>query len=111
MNQASINQTDVKSAVLTLPSILEQQEIVRQVNHYFELASQLETRFEQAVALVEQLPQALLAKAFSGQLVPQDSNDEPASALLERLQASPSAMVRGKVKRKPTSATQMPLFN
>jgi type I restriction enzyme S subunit len=70
----------------------------------------LEVRFEQAAALVEQLPQALLAKAFSGQLVPQDPDDEPASTLLERLQAEPAAPVKGKRGRKAKMATEAPLF-
>jgi hypothetical protein len=80
-----LTQGALMSAPFTLAPLAEQQEIVRQVNHYFELADQLEARFEQAVALVEQLPQALLAKAFSGQLVPQDPSDEPASELLAQL--------------------------
>jgi type I restriction enzyme S subunit len=34
---------------------------------------------------VEKLTQSILAKAFRGELVPQDPNDEPASVLLERI--------------------------
>ena len=114
VNQASINQTDVKGVAVSLPPLIEQQEIVRQVNHYFSLADQLETRFDLAAAMVEQLPQALLAKAFSGQLVPQDPNDEPASALLERLrapQATSEAPTKSKPGRKPKAPAQAPLFD
>jgi type I restriction enzyme S subunit len=95
---------------LPVPPIAEQQEIVRQVNHYFDLADQLEARFEQAAALVEQLPQALLAKAFSGQLVPQDPNDEPASVLLERLATEAPAPAKGKRGRAPKAMADAPLF-
>ena len=35
----------------------------------------------------EALRQSILKKAFSGQLVPQDSNDEPATLLLDRIAA------------------------
>ena len=40
-----------------------------------------------ARTLIDRLDQAVLAKAFRGELVPQDPNDEPASALLERIEA------------------------
>jgi type I restriction enzyme S subunit len=39
---------------------------------------------------VEKLTQSILAKAFRGELVPQDPNDEPASVLLERIPAQRS---------------------
>lgn len=42
---------------------------------------------EDAVGLGVALDRAILAKAFRGELVPQDPNDEPASVLLERLRA------------------------
>jgi type I restriction enzyme S subunit len=105
-----LNLSILKELPVPLASIDEQEETVRQVNHYFGLADQLEARFEQAAALVEQLPQALLAKAFSGQLVPQDPNDEPASALLERLHAEPAAPAKGKRGRKIKVAADAPLF-
>jgi type I restriction enzyme S subunit len=40
---------------------------------------------------LDRLDQAILAKAFRGELVPQDPNDEPASVLLERIRASRAA--------------------
>jgi type I restriction enzyme S subunit len=109
-SQAAFGIQKARVIPIALPPLAEQEEVVRQVNHYFELADQLEARFEQAAALVEQLPQALLAKAFSGQLVPQDPTDEPASKLLERLQAEPAAPVKGKRGRKAQVATEAPLF-
>lgn len=51
------------------------------------LADKIEARFRQAQARVEQLTPALLAKAFRGELVPQNPADEPASVLLERIRA------------------------
>lgn len=98
-----------KPMSVALPPLLEQEEIARQVTHYFDLADQLESRFEQAAAMVEQLPQALLAKAFSGQLVPQDPSDEPASVLLERLRSAPAPAKLKREKKAPKSTLQLEL--
>lgn len=103
-----LTQASLLQAPFAIAPLAEQQEIVRQVNHYFALADALEARFEQAAALVEQLPQALLAKAFSGQLVPQDPTDEPASALLERLRAAPAPAKAKRGRKAP--AEPLPLF-
>src|ERR1035437_4971523 len=63
----------------------EQKQIVRRVAALFALADQLEMRLAQARGQVAKLTPALLARAFAGQLVPQNPKDEPASALLERI--------------------------
>ena len=70
---------------VSLPPLAEQQEIVRRVEALFALADQLEARYAKAKAHVEKLTQSILAKAFRGELVPQDPNDEPASRLFDRL--------------------------
>jgi type I restriction enzyme S subunit len=52
----------------------------------------------------DRLKQATLAKAFRGELVPQDPNDEPAAALLERIRAERQEQPKGKAvksKQKP----------
>ena len=51
----------------------------------FALADQLEMRLAKARGQVEKLTPSLLARAFAGQLVPQDPTDEPAEKLLERI--------------------------
>jgi type I restriction enzyme, S subunit len=54
-------------------------------------------QFEQTITTslqqAEALRQSILKKAFSGQLVPQDPNDEPASVLLERIQAEKAVVL------------------
>jgi type I restriction enzyme S subunit len=76
---------------LICPCIEEQDEIVDRVESLFTLANQLEARLTAARKFIERLTPALLAKAFRGELVPQDPNDEPASVLLERIRAARQA--------------------
>jgi type I restriction enzyme S subunit len=61
------------------------------VEALFALAAQIEARYAKAKAHVEKLTQSILAKAFRGELVPQDPNDEPASVLLERIKKGKQA--------------------
>lgn len=98
-----LNQTILKSILFPLPPLSEQQEIVRRVESLFKLADQLEARYQKAKAYVDKLTQSILAKAFRGELVPQDPNDEPASVLLERIQKEKSLgeNVRTTKARKP----------
>ena len=70
-----------------IPPLPEQQEIVRQVESLFALADRIEARLSVAQRQVDALTPSLLARAFAGKLVPQDPNDEPAPALLERIRA------------------------
>lgn len=70
---------------LPFPSYEEQNEIVRLVDQYFAFADTIEAQVKKAQARVNNLTQSILAKAFRGELVPQDPNDEPADKLLERI--------------------------
>jgi type I restriction enzyme S subunit len=63
-------------------------EIVRRVEVLFTLADQLELRLAKARGQVDKLAPPLLARAFAGQLVPQDPTEEPAEKLLERMRDS-----------------------
>jgi len=83
--QQAIYIKDMRSFALPIPPLPEQQEIVRRVEGLFALADQLEMRLAQARGQVCKLTPSLLARAFAGKLVPQDPNDEPTSALLERI--------------------------
>ena len=74
-----------KTIAIPVPPLAEQHEIVRRVEKLFAFADRLEARWKTAQALTAQLTPSLLAKAFRGELVPQDPDDEPASALLARI--------------------------
>lgn len=83
-----INLKQLRSLVVRLPSRSEQSEIVRRVDILFAYADRLEARLQAAQTAAARLTPALLAKAFRGELVPQDPADEPATALLRRLAGS-----------------------
>ena len=61
---------------------------------------QIEARYEKAKAHVDKLTQSILAKAFRGELVPQDPNDPSASELLERIKAARSSQTEKALKNK-----------
>jgi len=86
--RANVSLGTISNLAFKLPTLDEQTEIVRRVEDLFAYANRLEARYTASRALVETLTPALLAKAFRGELVPQDPNDEPASVLLERIRAS-----------------------
>jgi type I restriction enzyme, S subunit len=69
-------------------SFAEQNDVVRCIESAFNWIDRLATETTSARKLIDHLDQAVLAKAFRGELVPQDPNDEPASVLLERIRAS-----------------------
>lgn len=87
-----INQPLVMKTPVVLPPLEEQTEIVRQVDNLFALADKLEAHFQKAKARIDKLSQSVLAKAFRGELVPQDPDDEPAEKLLERILAQKAKM-------------------
>nr|WP_237474365.1 restriction endonuclease subunit S [Xanthomonas sp. LMG 8992] len=103
VNQASINQGDVRACPILVPTLSEQTEIVSRVEQLFAYADQLEAKVAAAQQRIDALTQSLLAKAFRGELVPQDPTDEPASVLLERIRAQRAATHKPKRGRKPAA--------
>jgi type I restriction enzyme S subunit len=93
LSMRNLSRENLKAITVPLPSEDEIDEIVRRVKALFAWADRLEARIRTAQTAAKQLTPALLAKAFRGELTPQDSNDEPASELLKRLAASRAAVV------------------
>ena len=87
-----------------LPPKVEQSEIVRRADTLFAFADRLEARLAAAQAAVDRLTPALLAKAFRGELVPQDPADEPAAELLKRLAAERTGGTAPKPRRTRATA-------
>lgn len=82
-----INTTQLKEVVIPICGIEEQQVIISLVEARLSEVDQLNQTITTALQQAETLRQSILKKAFSGQLVPQDPNDEPASELLARIKA------------------------
>ncbi|OOH85428.1 restriction endonuclease subunit S [Comamonas kerstersii] len=80
-----MNTKELGKIPVPVTSAEEQTEIVRRVEILFAFADRLEARLQSAQTAAERLTPALLAKAFRGELVPQDPSDEPAAELLRRL--------------------------
>ncbi len=106
----NLNAEELRALPLRLPSLLEQAEIVRRVEALFTLADRIEARCTTARAQAQRLTPLVLAKAFRGELVQQDPQDEPASVLLQRIAATQPAKVqvsrgRPRIQLKRRSAT------
>lgn len=83
-----INKGRFEKLEFPIPPFAEQQEIVRRVEALFKIADQIEERYQKAKAHIDKLTQSILAKAFRGELVPQDPTDEPISILLRKIEES-----------------------
>lgn len=75
----------VLSMEIVLPPLSEQEIIIRRIERTFEKLSEIEKKYEIATMLVDKLSQSILAKAFRGELIEQDPNDEPAGELLRKI--------------------------
>jgi type I restriction enzyme, S subunit len=98
-NQPALNKSIVERILMPLPPLAEAQELVRLVGATLEEIGQQELAISLALQQSTAQRQNILRAAFSGQLVPQDPNDEPASVLLERIRAERAAQQAGKKSR------------
>ena len=83
-----------------LPPINEQQKIIEAVKSILEVTNIIEEGYDELRTCIVQAKSKILDLAIRGKLVPQDANDEPASALLERIRAEKEELIKqGKIKR------------
>lgn len=87
----NISQEKIGATPLPLAPLAEQRRIVARIEALFAQADALDAAVAAARARLAQADQAILARAFRGELVEQDPNDEPAGALLERIRRARSA--------------------
>lgn len=97
--QPNCNATKLSRINIPLPPLEEQNEIVRRVEKLFALSDSLEAKYKKALEKIEKLEQSILSKAFRGELVESDPNDEPAVVLLQQILVEKKNF-DGKKKRK-----------
>jgi type I restriction enzyme, S subunit len=114
----NINSSELQSLIIPIPSLEEQNEIVNQLDNFLDTNKMLSEQLEIELKKASHLKSAILTKAFSGQLVPQDPNDEPASILLERIQAEKEKVLakankapKKTIKPRTKTAKKMSLLN
>ncbi|MAK54772.1 MAG: restriction endonuclease [Pusillimonas sp.] len=91
VNQSNINGEKLQNYPFPFCSMEEQSVIVEMLEEKISLTNAAIRDIELQLVKADTLRQSILKKAFSGQLVPQDPNDEPAGELLARIQAEKAA--------------------
>ncbi|MDB9536609.1 restriction endonuclease subunit S [Dolichospermum planctonicum CS-1226] len=94
----ALNCQRVREIPLILAPINEQIEIVNCIKYLLHKVELIMENYQQATEKLEKLNQSILSKAFRGELVPQDPEDEPASVLLERIRAEREKLNNNKPK-------------
>ena len=97
--QPNLNIRLIQDVTIPLCSKKEMQIVARDIERALSICDRLNADIDTQLAKSEALHQSILKKAFSGQLVAQDPNDEPASALLERIKAQKVAQSRSAKRR------------
>ncbi len=117
--QHNVNLMLIHGLMIPFPPLVEQRRIVAEIERRLSVIQPVEATVEASLRRVGRLRQSILKQAFCGQLVPQHPDDEPASALLERIRAERAATqaarsTRGKTRRrrraKSTSGSQLSLL-
>ena len=108
--QNNVSLSLIHTMALPLPPLAEQYRIVAEVERRLSIIQQAEGTVESNITRAERLRQSILEQAFSGKLVPQDPDDEPVSALLERIRAEREASQavaksQGRPKRRRTKSS------
>ena len=104
----NINSGEIQSLIIPMCSLSEQEVVVERLSTSLSAIDAIEAEIDGQLLKADALRQSILKKAFSGQLVPQDPHDEPASVLLDRIKAEREAAVKNnhskKTKRKKAAA-------
>lgn len=114
LSMRNIGQKSLLSLSIPYADAELRNDIVRSIESAFAKIDRLAGQVKRAQELVGRLDEAILAKAFRGELVPQDENDEPARLLLERIRTEREAAPKVKsqrIKRETTMPTARDFLN
>lgn len=101
-------QRDIKEFSLEIPSLEEQDEIVLRVESLFTKTDAIEAKYINLKAQIDNLPQAILVKAFKGELVEQLSTDGEAKDFLEEIKVLKAAVASKKKTKKKVKPKSKP---
>lgn len=86
--QPNLSPKDLLDLEVYLPPLKEQKEIVKRVELLLSLADRIEANCRALQEKIDQLPQAILSRAFKGKLVEQDPNDGSATDIIENIKVN-----------------------
>ena len=96
-----IHLQDLRRYIVPISPINEQYEIIRRATTILKNIDRIEEQYQFIKTELDRLDRSILAKAFKGELVPQDPTDEAAIVLLERIRNDRSSQIKpAKTKRK-----------
>ena len=99
VNQSNINGTKLSNYPFPYCSIEEQREIATILEQTLSLLDKTEVEIGQELRKAAALRQSILNKAFNGRLVEQDPNDEPASAILDRIRTEREQVMKNNSRK------------
>lgn len=85
VNQSNINAQKLSKHLIPIPPIKEQERIVNTITYYLSFIEDIENQKERLSLTLQKMKRRILDLALQGNLVEQNSNDEPAVNLLRRI--------------------------
>jgi type I restriction enzyme S subunit len=109
INLPRVSAKTINQFAIDTPPSKELAIIQEKVLSLFSAADKIEAQYQNLKSKIDSLPQAILAKAFKGELVAQNANDEPAGVLLERIKREKESFSKvsnfGKDKKRKVGKT------